>query len=339
MTQSEDILLDEYVYAWPRENSEVSLQDFLAKYKPSMVQDDGTKPWIWVRGPGASATDKNVEIAVEEARNLLTEVTEKVEAIKNDESIPVRSNKKTGAKSKKEVREKAQSEAAVELKDISIRNGFVSGKWLIFASNDKVDMIWSGLATSLVSGSLSKTCAFEAKVSTCPKNEAPNSQHVLCLYMPDVYDQDKVTEVMKILLGEHGMTLSGVKSNLYTAIGLDSKHACGIQSTVWKNTALMKDGEIKELKDAYFASLSATKSKIADKAEEKTAITASKPKKPVLKKKVAEADPFASDEDEPSEPRVKDSSHVEASAGTKRPAASRDQDEDEEQRPKKKGGI
>lgn len=37
MTQSEDILLDEYVYAWPRENSEVSLQDFLAKASPVSV--------------------------------------------------------------------------------------------------------------------------------------------------------------------------------------------------------------------------------------------------------------------------------------------------------------
>jgi hypothetical protein len=56
---------------------------------------------------------------------------------------------------------------------------------------------------------------------------------------------------MKILLKNHGMNLSGVKSNLYTAIGasnqknfyfteefliidagLDSKHSSGIPSTV-----------------------------------------------------------------------------------------------------------
>ena len=60
-------------------------------------------------------------------------------------------------------------------------------------------------------------------------------------------------QVMKVLLRHHGANLSGVKSNLYTAIGarrvshvprgtapyspavpagLDSKHASGIQSTV-----------------------------------------------------------------------------------------------------------
>lgn len=136
---------------------------------------------------------------------------------------------------------------------------------------------------SVASGTLSKTCAFEAKVSTCPKTESPNSQHVLCLYMPDVYDKAKVTEVMKILLGEHGMNLSGVKSNLYTAIGAydvtvrvyanvpciccqgltaSTRVAYNLQSVflfqlhkrysqmnefiqVWKNTSLLKDAEIK----------------------------------------------------------------------------------------------
>lgn len=59
----------------------------------------------------------------------------------------MRSSKKTGAKSKKEVREQVatsvyspsamplkmtvqvQAEAAEELKTISVRHGFVSGKW------------------------------------------------------------------------------------------------------------------------------------------------------------------------------------------------------------------
>ncbi len=32
-------------------------------------------------------------------------------------------------------------------------------------------------------------------MSTCPQEETPNYQHVLCLYMPDVYDKDAVIEV------------------------------------------------------------------------------------------------------------------------------------------------
>jgi hypothetical protein len=69
MSRNEDIISQDYPYAW-REGSDVSIQDFLIKarrpsrsfqnlfvcakdiyqcryllqYKPSMVQDDGTKP-------------------------------------------------------------------------------------------------------------------------------------------------------------------------------------------------------------------------------------------------------------------------------------------------------
>lgn len=127
-----------------------------------------------------------------------------------------------------------QAEASEQLKEISQRHGYVSGKWwalcsiithltngssrLIFASAEKVDMIWSKLARmtfyistqnsqlkyvlkeSLISGPLSSTCAYLAKVATSPKSDTPNYQHVMCLYMPDVYDKDAVTEVIQDLV-------------------------------------------------------------------------------------------------------------------------------------------
>jgi hypothetical protein len=92
------------------------------------------------------------------------------------------------------------------------------------------------LTDSIVDGPLSKTSAYLAKISTSPMAETPNYQHVMCLYMPDVYDETSVKEassplhfsssrthghgkVMTILLRNHGLNLSGVKSDLYTLIG------------------------------------------------------------------------------------------------------------------------
>ncbi len=93
---------------------------------------------------------------------------------------------------------------------------------------------------SIISGPLSTTSVFLAKVATSPQNDTPNYSHLICVYMPDVYDQDSVTEVrgpdchshplsltprvlrpqvMKVLLRNHGMNLMGVKTNLYTSIG------------------------------------------------------------------------------------------------------------------------
>ncbi|KAL1681902.1 hypothetical protein EV122DRAFT_204784 [Schizophyllum commune] len=310
MAKDEDQLPSEYKYVW-KPSSDTSLDDFLKKYKPSMVQNDGTKPWIWVTGNKDHATPEGWTDAIEEASEILKETTEKVESIKNDASIPVRSNKKTGARSKKEVREEVQVEATKKLKEISQKHGYVTGKWLIFAPADKVDLIWSGIARSLVSGPLASTAAFTAKVSTSPEHDQPNYQHVMCIYVPDVYDKDAMAEIMRVLLRNHGVSLSGVKSDLYTYIGIDSKHPSGIPSTIWKNSAVIPDAEAKELKDTFYRELAEKKpdAPATDKAEpastaDKSVPAADKPaaapKKPLLKKKKAK-DPFASDSEEENE--------------------------------------
>ncbi|KAI0776311.1 hypothetical protein BD413DRAFT_265147 [Trametes elegans] len=298
MGKDDDVLPQDYQYQWcPK--SEVLLEDFLAKYKPSMVQNDGTKPWLWVRKSESPDVSGDREAAVAEGTELLAKTTERVQEIQNDASIPVRSNKKKGLKSKKELREEVQHEATKKLKEISKKHGFVVGKWLVFAQPDRVDALWKSIATSLVSGPLSSTGAFLAKVATSPQNETPNYSHLVCVYVPDVYDKASVTEVMKVLLRNHGLNLMGVKSDLYTAIGIDSKHPAGIPSTVWKNTALMKDTEIKALKDEYFAELNANKIAVAEEtAAKKVAAGETKKPKPQLKKKADDDNPFGSDEDD-----------------------------------------
>ncbi|KAI6125536.1 translation initiation factor eIF 4e-like domain-containing protein [Pisolithus croceorrhizus] len=293
---SDDIFPEEYPYAWSPTGSSINIQEFVSKYKPSMVQNDGTRPWIWVRKE-LSPSDRVAEEhgATKEASELLQRVTERVEEIKNDSSIPVRSSKKTGAKSKKELREQEQANATVRLKEISQKHGYVCGKWLIFAPSDRVDAIWASVARSLSSGPLASTVASAAKVATSPEHETPGYQHVICIYVPDVYDRDNVVEVMKVLLRQHGVNLSGVKSDLYTSIGLDSKHPSGVPSTVWKNTALLPDSEIRELKEAYFAEVTSTKN--VDKRTDQKRESA--PRKPGHRKRKAETDdPFASDDGE-----------------------------------------
>ncbi|KAJ7928444.1 hypothetical protein B0H13DRAFT_1967290 [Mycena leptocephala] len=313
----EDALPKKYTYAWtPDSESELSLPDFLKKYKPSMVQNDGTKPWIWVRGKAPAREDENTAEALDEGIGLLEKVSERVD-------IPARSSKKTGAKGKKEVREEAQAQATEEFKKIATKHGFVSGKWLSFAPADKVDAIWTSLATSVVSGPLAATCAFSVK-------------HLICVYMPDVYDKDAVTEVMnmkfdsksylcltdapapqvmKVLLRNHGLNLSGVKSNMYTALGIDSKHPSGLPSTTWQTKVLLPESESKVSSDA---------------AKVKA--------KPQPKKKQAEDDPFASDDDEDGEEEER-KAEVKAKKAPPKAAkrAKDDSDEDdEEERPKKK---
>ncbi|KAJ3575066.1 hypothetical protein NP233_g1356 [Leucocoprinus birnbaumii] len=272
---------------------------------------------------------------------------------KEDPSIPTRSNKKTGARSKKELREEAQAEATDKLREIATKYGYVNGKWLIFAPPDKVDVIWSHIARSLVSGPLASTAAWLAKVATSPEQESPNYSHLINVYVPDVFDRNSVLEVMKVLLRNHGATLSGVKADLYTMIGIDSKHPSGIPSTIWKNTALLKDTEIKALKEEFFANLNQDK-KASPEAQAENASLAeqtgsvendkdgrimakAKPKPKLKPKKKAQDDFFTSDgEDEAEEEKrraVLKSLKVETSV--KRSKPSENEDDEQDSKPKR----
>ena len=169
----------------------------------------------------------------------------------------MRSSKKTGAKSKKEVREEVSHLPFILLvcpqapylrfkrklhenwkKYLSATalfpgNGifvlffltgfsFLMANRLIFAPTDKVDSIWTSIASeyarsyfvpignwikllaSIAEGPLASTSAYLAKVATCPPLETPNYQHVICVYMPDVYNKSAVTEVRtRLLLRAH----------------------------------------------------------------------------------------------------------------------------------------
>ncbi|KAG1818345.1 hypothetical protein EV424DRAFT_1472765 [Suillus variegatus] len=323
--ESDDAVPQEYPYFWSK-GSSIALPDFLMKYKPSMVQNDGTKPWIWVEGSkqNPDTSESNAAAAISEAAALLKEVSQRVEEIKEQMS-------------KKDVREKVQADATEKLKDISIRHNYVCGKWLIFAPADKVDLIWSKIATSLVSGALASTCAFLTKVSTSPANETPHYQHVICLYIPDVYDKEAVTDVMKVLLRNHGVNLSGVKSDLYTGVGLDSKHSSGIPSTVWKNTTLLADSEIKGLKDIYFSELNVASTSVAKPDEKKDQPSTTTKKKPVLKKKTQEDDPFASeDEADAQEAERKQKVQAKGKSGKRSQTSDMDANADESDGPKTK---
>ncbi|KAG8903649.1 hypothetical protein FRB99_002887 [Tulasnella sp. 403] len=145
-----------------------------------------------------------------------------------------------------------QRETVKSFREIAVKYGFTYGKWLCYAKNDTVDSLWNKISTSIVDGPLAVTTAQLAKVSTTKASDE-QSQHVICLYLPNIFDKDEAKKVLQILIKEHGITPTGAKPDLYTHINLDSKHKSGIRSTVWQPRELLSDAEIKALRDAYHA--------------------------------------------------------------------------------------
>ncbi|CAE7174858.1 unnamed protein product [Rhizoctonia solani] len=154
--------MDEYKYSW-KPSSEISIDEFLQKYKPTMVVDDGTKPWIWVRRleheplDSVNLADTKVDdpiSGIESAHKLLEGYTEKIASIQKDESIPVRANKKKGLRSKKEVREEVAAEATEKFKQLSQETKLTGGKLLFFLQAEQIDGAFSRMARDLVTGAL-----------------------------------------------------------------------------------------------------------------------------------------------------------------------------------------
>ncbi|CAE6475728.1 unnamed protein product [Rhizoctonia solani] len=274
--------MEEYKYSW-KPSSELPIDEFLQKYKPTMVVDDGTKPWIWVQRlehepldsvNSADSKDSGPDNPViESAHKLLESYTGKIASIQKDESIPVRANKKKGLRSKKEVREEVAAEATEKFKQLSQESKLTCGKLLLLfvyisfptcsrrsvgfssykPSKLMVYRTFSRMARDLVAGALSNTPAFCLKVATTPADVLPNHRYLICLYLPDLYDKAVVTEVLRTVCQSTGVRPNSAKTDLYTIIGLDSKHPSGIKSTIWNPTDLVPDAELKALTDAYWS--------------------------------------------------------------------------------------
>lgn len=136
-----------------------------------------------------------------------------VDPLENDDSIPVRANKKKGLKSKKEVREEVQEKATEALKEIAIKHGFTSGKWyapaaitllepeaiarLVFAEGGHVDSTFRKLAESLVSGPLAETSVTAVRCTTTPLStvDGQENRYSITVHFPNAYDADEARSV------------------------------------------------------------------------------------------------------------------------------------------------
>ncbi|KAK8854765.1 hypothetical protein IAR55_003504 [Kwoniella newhampshirensis] len=240
-------------YVWTPK-SEVQIADFVKQFRPSLITDD-LAPWIWVSNKDdLENLESNSEAAaLGEAMKLLEGLEKRLKDIEEDDTIPTRAKK--GVKSKKALRDEAHEEIRAGLKAISIEYKWTYGKWLLFPSHEFVDGTWSTLAQSVAKGPLKAAGVESAKVAPTPSSadEGEARPHLICLYLPDIYDIDTVRKVLEVLLTSHGLEPSSVKSDLYTVAGIDSNHPTKLRSTIWRPAEVIPGGveAIKALKAQY----------------------------------------------------------------------------------------
>ncbi|KZP00491.1 hypothetical protein CALVIDRAFT_277603 [Calocera viscosa TUFC12733] len=239
---------DEYIYSWTPEH-ELSIDEFLAKYKPSKTKDDGEKPWIWVERVPA-VNQQWYRSIVGAGILILKAATNKVVEIQRDRNIPWHSNGDVNVRGKRDLQTEVRTQALADLEQLCREKGTTCGKWLFFVHRQSIDRVWATIAKSLVEGELAETVACEAKVSTVRQDDT-GPHHLICLYLPNIYDKEAATEVLEVLIRKLGVTPVNAKPDIYTHIGLYTKHPSGIRPTIWQAKDLLSEDALKELHEEY----------------------------------------------------------------------------------------
>ncbi|KAF3930933.1 hypothetical protein ABW19_dt0208471 [Dactylella cylindrospora] len=230
-----------------------SISKFLREYIPSETLSSDAGPWIWVKKDKqqhdpdtATRTPLEEASVILEGKAILDQVTAKLLSIETDDDIPIRSSQSKPI-NKMRARDEAYNAAKSELQKLAQKHKYTSGKWLIFAKPTYCDYAFQVIAKSLIGGPLRDSSADCVKISTSDGSMEGEQRHVLCLYVPNIYDKDAVKEVLDILIKHHGIEPSSTKPDLYTAISLDSTHPSRMRPVIFHTTDFYTKQEIKNL--------------------------------------------------------------------------------------------
>ena len=107
------------------------------------------------------------------------------------------------------------------LDEISKKHNVITGKWMIFEEQDKIDMLWGKVVYHLC---VERQKGY-AKVSTWKKGE----RHVICIYVDDYTNLEEVNGLRKALRAIGVNKPIGFKPDAYTHLGIYKENAWKIR--------------------------------------------------------------------------------------------------------------
>ncbi|EPQ27149.1 uncharacterized protein PFL1_05430 [Pseudozyma flocculosa PF-1] len=269
-------------HTWTPASGE-DLEKWLKKHKPTRTANDDDGGRVTVESPnlGRSSLVKHNDPAarqrvLEQACAAVDKAVKEHERIKTDDSIPVRTSKAKG-QSKKVHREQVERELSNALIEFGTSSPqWLGGKWMSHDRERFVDSMFAKLARSVVSGPLSqlKGGPIVTKVTaehvrhletTRPRSgstskkgqhyhhddDDDNREFLLCIHFESTWNSSHAKAVFEALAREHGVLPTSCKADLYTEVGISSKHPCGIRSTVFSSNDFYSKAEQYAMRKEY----------------------------------------------------------------------------------------
>lgn len=164
-----------------------TLNSFLQRLWPSTTTIADIGPWLWVANPHSThrPTDQDVARFKQEGAKALAEhLSQKFELEKR---YPY---KDAGGITR--MLKPDRDALEIYIKELAIRCGVTCGKWMLFPSVDKVDMMWTTVCKAVLDGRLG--CS--AKVAT--DDGDPNSKsRLICIYTTDFSNINDVKRILE----------------------------------------------------------------------------------------------------------------------------------------------
>ncbi|WEW59925.1 hypothetical protein PRK78_005407 [Emydomyces testavorans] len=218
-----------------------SVASFLNRLPPSTTKASDLGPWIYIANRNfQSLVVPRVRRLVEEGRKLLEEFEEELSEIQEDNKDKSSSAAKS-AVTRKINKKRRKLEA--DLLQVARDTGVITGKWMLFPSEDKLDEIWAAVAGATAKGAL----GVGAKVATKPDDEVLSRPRLICVYTKDFQDKEDIRRVL-LKLVDLGLVSKGrgssarsiyYKCDAYTHLDIKGGNPWGLKPSMYSSSDIL----------------------------------------------------------------------------------------------------
>ncbi|EQL38538.1 hypothetical protein BDFG_00121 [Blastomyces dermatitidis ATCC 26199] len=225
----------------PHRSKTETIPQFLARLPPRTTTASSVGPWIYIKNP---AICNPVPYSNEDISNFKDRGAELLQAF-NDKREALRAEFHDRPQYLLEQRISMQRRILdAEILEAARANKIISGKWMLFPSVRRVDMVWGIVAESTARGQL----GIGAKVATeCGGSRSgdANRPRLICVYTADFDDK---ADIMRVLMSmkQLGLFRSGqgwapiyYKCDAYTYLGIMNSNPFGLKQSMHSSTEIL----------------------------------------------------------------------------------------------------
>ncbi|OJD24169.1 hypothetical protein ACJ73_04467 [Blastomyces percursus] len=225
----------------PHRSKTETIPQFLARLPPRTTSASSIGPWIYIKNP---AICNPVPYSNEDISNFTNRGGELLQAF-NDTRAALRAEFHDRPQHLLEQRiSMLRRILDADILEAARANKIITGKWMLFPSVGRVNMVWGIVAESTVHGQLG-TGAKVATEGGGSKSGSANRPRVICVYTANFDDKADITRVL-VKMKQLGLFRNGqgwaqiyYKCDAYTYLGVMNNNSFGLNQNMYSSMEIL----------------------------------------------------------------------------------------------------